>query len=1613
MNTHNQIKLDNVPTIGLNLKTVLSLLIITLFLNAESYGQKLFKATYTNKEGEEQTKEFDKLEDALDDNNYWTHYPEENLYWFPLEVTITQTQDDNYYVNKQTLSPGILKSPNSENMRSGVKSYILNLQNVSFPENAEINVKGYGIIIQNIILNSPLIFNIPSGPVLEIKGGTFNRKVSFVGTENKYYGILEISGGTFTNGQNDDCALSIENIYQVEVSGGDFRYQTSTSSNLDASGPTAFKVVSNRNNIKITGGTFGPANPDANINGTGLLVEAFAGIMKISGGTFKGNPGAIKNITGKNIIDPQASFVDINGSVFTENYNSSYLLADGSGNPFGESSVGGFGQYLELSNEGKTLTFKYGLLPEPFGEKIIDLKNLQQSSGKDWSKVETVVFDQSYTDNVLPTSCAFWFSNFENLKEIQNLDKLNTSQVTNMYGMFMNCSSLETIDISTFSTASLKEDQGETGGIKYMFYKCKKLKSITLYNPETPSVHFTPNSNITSLSGIFSDCNALETIDLSYFDIGTNITDMSQMFYNCNTITTLDLSKFNTNNVTDMSAMFYYCNNLTTILVDQNKWKTNDGTNTNAMFSGCINLIGNNGTQYDDSQTSGDYAHIDEGQDNPGYFTTGSYKIIYDLDGGEVSGENPTSLPFTGAASDITLKKPTKEGYFFTGWSGTAATGLSGDNNTDVSIPKGSKGNRIYTAHWAKGEPYAVVTETEDTKKMTFYFGVKPTSDDTKTVLDIPEEMTMYNPIWITWRDNRGPIKEVIFDESFKQYQPDKCDGWFAGFSSLTTITKIQNFDASKVTDMKQMFSGCSALKSIKDLNLNTINVTNMSKMFEGCSSLESIDDFPFNTTNVTDMSYMFHNCSALETIDLDFNTENVTDMSDMFEECDKLKKINLDINTENVDNMKLMFYGCDKLEEITMGEKFTTANATSVTAMFADCKKLKTINNSNKLVINKDKTVDISDMFRDCNNLTGIDLSNFVTTNSTDFARLFQGCKVSTLDLTKFNTKQVNRFWAMFKDCDNLEILDLRMFDIQQANDISSMFKGCAKLKTILVNPEKWKTDKATVFSDMFDGCTSLVGENGTKYNEYKTDREYAIVDGADDNPGYLSDGIYTISYIHQDKNGNKLNITIDNYNYPTEYTYDDNDITINKPTQMPGYYFNTWSYTISTNKTNIKDGEGQINIPHNSVGNYDITITWNIESYSVKLPENMEFVTKSTDNKFAYDSTVTFKAKDGYKVTKGPEITNSKLEKNIISEDANIKYQYSFTMPYAPDGVKIEATVVEKPKFTVSFVTEYGTAPAQQTVIEDGKVQIPDVTLQQPAYEFKGWKTSDGELYNFDTPVTSSFTLTADWQKAPLKITPSLSDADNYISFPKDWKNFCKKQETEAELSYIIENGGEPSLCNITIETIEGSQEYPAKDGKVNITKLPSFPGEYACTAVFTGDEESTTPSDTIKFTLEITAARGLILQLYKNVIFVNNSSEKFETYQWYRYGEETDEKLKNGERQYFTEPTLKGSYWALLNGKIHACYMEDQPVIVKQAEVSISTYPNPAVEGEQFTIEINNFDPDTEYSLIISNSNGNIIKQLTVTKQQTTLSLPRGFYTGALMWSGNKQSFKIIVR
>ena len=85
-----------------------------------------------------------------------------------------------------------------------------------------------------------------------------------------------------------------------------------------------------------------------------------------------------------------------------------------------------------------------------------------------------------------------------------------------------------------------------------------------------------------------------------------------------------------------------------------------------------------------------------------------TYNISYDLDGGTAT--NPATYNVESDA--ITLNNPVKTGYTFTGWSGT---GLTGENNMTVTIPKESTGDRSYTAHW-RDATAPVISGIEDGK---------------------------------------------------------------------------------------------------------------------------------------------------------------------------------------------------------------------------------------------------------------------------------------------------------------------------------------------------------------------------------------------------------------------------------------------------------------------------------------------------------------------------------------------------------------------------------------------------------------------------------------------------------------------------------------------------------------------------------------------------------------------------------------------------------------------------------------------------------------------------------------------------------------------------------
>ena len=81
-----------------------------------------------------------------------------------------------------------------------------------------------------------------------------------------------------------------------------------------------------------------------------------------------------------------------------------------------------------------------------------------------------------------------------------------------------------------------------------------------------------------------------------------------------------------------------------------------------------------------------------------------NYTITYDLGGGAVATENPTT--YTIKSDAITLNNPTRDGYIFDGWTGSNGT----TPEKTVTIAAGSTGNKTYTANWTRVIVYYTVS---------------------------------------------------------------------------------------------------------------------------------------------------------------------------------------------------------------------------------------------------------------------------------------------------------------------------------------------------------------------------------------------------------------------------------------------------------------------------------------------------------------------------------------------------------------------------------------------------------------------------------------------------------------------------------------------------------------------------------------------------------------------------------------------------------------------------------------------------------------------------------------------------------------------------------------
>ena len=220
------------------------------------------------------------------------------------------------------------------------------------------------------------------------------------------------------------------------------------------------------------------------------------------------------------------------------------------------------------------------------------------------------------------------------------------------------------------------------------------------------------------------------------------------------------------------------------------------------------------------------------------------YNITYNLNGGTISGE---IKEYTVETETFTLPQPTKNGYTFTGWTGSNGT----TPQTTVTIPKGSTGDKSYTANWqpitykitynlnggsmsGQRNDYTIETETftlpQPTRSGYKFIGWTGSNGTTpQTTVTIPKGSTGDKSYTANWQINTYSIAYNLNGGSFGSSHPTS-----AQIGSTITINNPTRsgwtFDGWEITGMDNSShtiggstSTATSLTGVKDTSFRNL----------------------------------------------------------------------------------------------------------------------------------------------------------------------------------------------------------------------------------------------------------------------------------------------------------------------------------------------------------------------------------------------------------------------------------------------------------------------------------------------------------------------------------------------------------------------------------------------------------------------------------------------------------------------------------------------------------------------------------------------------------------------------------------------------------------------
>ena len=570
-----------------------------------------------------------------------------------------------------------------------------------------------------------------------------------------------------------------------------------------------------------------------------------------------------------------------------------------------------------------------------------------------------------------------------NVTEIEGLSQLDTSNVTDMWKMFKDMSSITSLGVSGFDTSNVTD-------MRSMFYGMSSVTSLDVSNFDT--------SKVTFMSYMFADA-PLKKLTLGdtfkFVEANASLTsawkreDGKGTFYSAEDF----MKNYGTGDLTAGTYVsvetdtwgtspYMFDKDTGTLTIGagelsgykESPWSSNKVDNKaikKIVLAGKVVAPENSNYLFSTSTVGKDLTNVTEieglSQLDTSNVTDMSYMFfgmssVTSLDVSSFDTSNVTTMSYmfygmssvTGLdVSNFDTSNVTTMGYMFKGMGSVTSLDVSNfdtSNVTDMTDMffgtslkklilgdtfKFVAGKGALTSAWkredGKGKAYTAADfmknyGTGDLTAGTYVsveigtWGTSPYNFDETTGTLTIEAGELSGFVESPWSENKK-VDATAIKKIVLSGKVVAPENSFLLFSGNTSADKPTN-----VTEIEGLSQ------------LDTSNVTDMSKMFKGMSSITSLDVSGFDTSKVTNMQHMFSGMSSVTSLDVSgFDTSNVTDMANMFRGMSSVTSLDVSgFDTSNVTTMENMFYNISSVTSLDLSV-FDTSNVTTMQDMFKD----------------------------------------------------------------------------------------------------------------------------------------------------------------------------------------------------------------------------------------------------------------------------------------------------------------------------------------------------------------------------------------------------------------------------------------------------------------------------------------------------------------------------------------------------------------------------------------------------------------------------------------------------------------------------------------------------